>query len=88
MPLRQIEYKGMTLKAAAFEVVGAGGFLPSLSIERAGERAGGRAGRACLFNPPCPAGLFETDEEALDQTLAFGMAIVDGEVRGLTVDDL
>lgn len=88
VPLRQIEYKGMTLKAAAFEVVGLGGFVPSLSIERAGVRADGRSGRACLFDPPCPNGFFETDEEALDETLAYGMAIIDGEIRGLTVDDL
>lgn len=88
MPLRQIEYKGMTLKAAAFEVVGLGGFVPSLSIERAGRRAGGGAGSACLFDPPCPNGFFETGEEALDESLAFGMAIIDGEICGLTIDDL
>ncbi|MBM3346389.1 MAG: hypothetical protein FJY55_07855 [Betaproteobacteria bacterium] len=87
-PLRQIKYKGMTLKAAAFEVDGTGGFVSSLCIERAGARSGGRSRRACLFDPPCPEGFFETDEEALDQALAFGMAIIDGEIRGLSVDDL
>jgi hypothetical protein len=31
---------------------------------------------------------FETSEEALRETIVFGMAIIDGEVDGLTIEDL
>jgi len=34
MPLKELQYKGMTLKAGAFEVIGTGRFLVSVGIAR------------------------------------------------------
>jgi len=41
-----------------------------------------------IIKAPCPNGFFETDKDALDETLAFGMAIIDAEIGDLTIDDL
>ena len=85
MALRQDEYRGMTIKAGAFEVIGTARFVVSLSIARGGDGVGRRAK---FFEPPSEDGLFDDPEEALEAALAFARAIIDGEVAGLTVDDL
>jgi hypothetical protein len=86
MGLRQVEYRGMTIKAAAFEVVGTRRFIASVSIARDGIRPAVR--KTKFFEPPSEDGLFDDPEEALESALAFAHAIIDGEVAGLTVDDL
>jgi hypothetical protein len=43
---------------------------------------------AKFFEPPSEDGFFDDSEEALETALAFARAIIDGEVPGLTVDDL
>ena len=86
MALKQLEYAGMTIKVGAFEVIGTRRFVVSLSIARGGDGMGFR--RAKFFEPPSEDGLFDDPEEALEAALAFARAIIDGEVAGLTVDDL
>ena len=86
MPTLQVEYKGMMITAGAFEVVRRHCFIPALSIRR--KRRSVRAGAVKEFDPPCPKMLFDDAQVALDCTIAYGRAIVDGEVPGLTVDDL
>lgn len=86
MALKEVEYKGMTIKAGAFEVIGTGRFLVSLRIARASRIAA--QSNARFFEPPSADGLFEDAEAGLESALAFGRAIVDGKVAGLAVDDL
>jgi hypothetical protein len=86
MALKQVEYAGMTIKVGAFEVIATHRFVVSLSIARSGDSAGFR--RAKFFEPPSEDGFFDDPEEALECALAFARAIIDGEVAGLTVDDL
>ena len=86
MALIQLEYGGMTIKVGAFEVIGTGRFVVSLSIARGGDGVGFR--RAKFFEPPSEDGFFDDPEEALESALAFARAIIDGEVAGLSVDDL
>lgn len=84
MALRHAEYGGMTIKVGAFEVIGTRRFVVSLSIARDGDRFR----KAKFFEPPSEDGFFDDPEEALEAALAFARAIIDGEVAGLTVDDL
>ena len=86
MALKQVEYRGMTINAGAFEVVGTRRFIVSLSIARDGIRVADR--KTKFFEPPSEDGLFDDAEEGLESALAFARAIIDGEVAGLTVDDL
>jgi hypothetical protein len=86
MALKQVEYAGMTIKVGAFEVIATRRFVVSLSISRGGDPAGFR--RTKFFEPPSEDGFFDDPEEALESALAFARAIIDGEVAGLTVDDL
>ena len=86
MALKHDEYRGMMIKAGAFEVIGTRRFVVSLSIARHDGSAALR--KAKFFEPPSEDGLFDDAEEALESALAFARAIIDGEVAGLTVDDL
>lgn len=86
MALKQLEYGGMTIKVGAFEVIGTRRFVVPLSIARGSDPAGFR--KAKFFEPPSEDGFFDDLEEALESALAFARAIIDGEVAGLTVDDL
>jgi hypothetical protein len=86
MALKQLEYGGMTIKVGAFEVIGMRRFVVSLSIARGNDSAGFR--KAKFFEPPSEDGFFDDPEEAVESALAFARAIIDGEVAGLTVDDL
>ncbi len=86
MGVTQVEYRGMTIKAGAFEVVAIGRFVVSLSIARADEPVADR--KTKFFEPPSEDGFFDTPELGLEIAVAFGRAIIDGEIPGLTVDDL
>ena len=86
MALKQVEYRGMSIKAGAFEVVGTGRFVVSLSIARDGSPAGSQ--NAKFFEPPSEDGFFDDADAALESALSFARAIIDGEIAGLTVDDL
>ena len=78
MTLRQIEYEGAIITAAAFEVAGTERFLVTLSIARA--PVDGKQCYAELFDPPSHDGL--CIEEALESAIAFGRTIVDGDIAG------
>jgi hypothetical protein len=86
MGVSEVEYRGMTIKAGAFEVVSIRRFVVSLSIARADEPVDGR--RSKFFEPPSEDGFFDSSEEGLEVAIAFARAIIDGEIPGLTVDDL
>ena len=85
MPIKRVEYKGMTLYAAAFEVALMNRFISTLCIEQNGGPQ--PAGNAKLLNPPCPKELFADPEEALASAITFGEAVIDGEIPGLAMDD-
>jgi len=85
VPVRYLEYKGMMIKAGAFEFNAEGRYVSILSIARSG--AGGEQGSAKLFDPPCPDDLFADADEALDAAIAHGRAILDGEVLGARMED-
>ena len=85
MPMKQLEYESMIITAAAFEVARSGRFVVSLSIARTSEQ--GVANRK-LFDPPLPEVDGNRVAEALESTIDFGRAIVDGDVAGCTVKDL
>jgi hypothetical protein len=83
MAVRQIEYRGMTVKAAAFEVMGLNRFIVLVSISRRSAKR-----KAKFFEPPCDDGFFDDPDEGLDSAVAYARAIIDGDVPGLTVEDL
>ena len=87
MALRQDEYRGMTIKAGAFEVIGTCRFVVSLSIARGAATRPASERRSSSSRLPRWA-VFDDPDEALESALAFARAIIDGEVAGLTVDDL
>ena len=64
MPVREVEYNGLTVKAAAFEVVGTGSFIVSLAIVvNAGD---GKQERMRLIELPTTDEWFCDVEEALE----------------------
>ena len=80
MPIKCVKYKGMVIRAGAFEVLGTGRFVPVLSIGT--DDASGGYASARSFNPPCPDDLFEDSEDALECAIEFGRAIIDKQVPG------
>lgn len=86
MPIRQEDYHGLIIRAGAFEVGHDGRFLPTLCIERAAARQCPSA--TALLDPPCPKELFETADEALDQAMDFGRAVIDGKVSAIDAQSL
>lgn len=86
MPVRQEDYHGLIIRAGAFEVGDEGRFLPTLSIERAA--ANDCPSATALLDPPCPNELFETADEALDQAMDFGRAVIDGKIKAIDADSL
>jgi hypothetical protein len=86
MALRQIEYAGVTITAAAFEVADTGRFLVALSM--ASVSAGCDRRYAQFLDPPSRDGLFDSIEEALDSAISFGRAIVDDDMPGGDVEHL
>ena len=84
MPIKRVEYKGMTISAGALEVVELSRFISTLCIKKRGREA---ADNAKLFNPPLPAELFADAGAALDSAIAFGQSVIDGKISGLTMDD-
>ena len=86
MALKRVEYRGMVIKAGAFEVVGTQRFVVSLSIARDGVSVASQ--KVKFFDPPSEDGLFDDPAAALECAVSFARAIIDGEVAGFTVDDL
>lgn len=83
MPIKRVEYKGMTINAGAFEVAELSRFISTLWIEKKQGRK--PADFAKLFSPPWPADLFDDAETALDSAIAFGQSVIDGEIPGVTI---
>lgn len=86
MAAAQIEYRGMTVKAAAFEVIELARFIVLVTIART--HAPSAEQKIKFFEPPSDDGFFDDEDEGLDCAVAYARAIIDGMVPGLTVDDL
>jgi hypothetical protein len=86
MAVKQVDYRGMTIRAAAFEAMGTGRFIAVVSIARTSARARDR--REKFFEPPSEDGLFDDSDDGLDAALAYAREIIDGRIPDLTVDDL
>lgn len=86
MALKQAEYSGMCITAAAFELVDTEHFIALVSVARASKDCSDR--NAKLFELPPDDARFDTAEEALDAAVAFGIALIDGDIAGESVDDL
>jgi hypothetical protein len=86
MALRQIEYEGVTLTAAAFEVADTGRFLVALSIVSVSPGCDLRYTE--LRHPLSGDGLFDSVEEALEAAISVGRAVIDGDTPGGDVEYL
>jgi hypothetical protein len=86
MPVRELEYGGMVIRAGAFEVIETKRFIVSVGIARVGDSRGDR--KVKFFEPPSEDGFFDGADEALEAAICFARAIIDGEIPGLTVRDL
>lgn len=86
MAVKQTEYRGMAVKAAAFEVVGTGRFVVVGSIARPRAPSADRKER--FFEPPSADGFFDDPYDGIDSAIAYAREIIDGRVPGLEVDDL
>jgi hypothetical protein len=71
VPVREVEYRGLILKAACFEVVGMKRFITSLLICEA------RSSDQALVDFPVPHLLFREETEAIESTLAHGRLVID-----------
>jgi hypothetical protein len=86
MPVMELEYEGMMIRAGAFEVIETKRFIVSVGIARIGSPGGDR--KVKFFEPPSEDGFFDGADEALEAAMNFARAIIDGEIPGLTVRDL
>lgn len=86
MPVTELEYAGLIIRAGAFEVIETKRFIASVGIGRADSFGGER--KVKFFEPPSEDGFFDGADEALEAAIAFARAIIDGEIPGLTVRDL
>jgi len=86
MPVRQLEYAGMMIRAGAFEVIETKRFIASVGIASVGNSERDR--KVKFFEPPSEDGFFDNADEALEAAIDFARAIIDGEIPGLTVRDL
>ena len=60
------------------------GFIPILTISKQrGDQTSEKQ-----FSPPQPPKGFATEQEAIDAAMTFGMAVIDGKLRGQNVNDL
>ena len=75
-------YMGFRLDADVYAA--ARGFVPILTITK-------QRGDQTLekqFSPPHPPDGFLTEKEAVDASLKYGMAIINGNFRGKTVNEM
>lgn len=86
MAVKEVQYRGLTVKAAAFEVMGLGRFIVLVSVSRSHARSIDRKER--FFEPPSADGFFDDQYDGLDCAVAYARAIIDGGVPGVTIDDL
>jgi len=75
--LHPVSYKGFTITPRTFQIRGSGRWTLDLLIRR---RSGPRA-----FSGPTT---YATEEAAIVGCCEYGRRIIDGEVRGYSVDDL
>jgi len=71
MPVRSVEHRGFTIRAAAFEVARTGRFIASLEISRTGST------ERNLIDLPLTDGLFDSAEDALDDAIAHARRVID-----------
>jgi hypothetical protein len=86
MAVKQIQYRGMMVKAAAFEVMGLGRFIVLVSVSRTHARSADRKEK--FFEPPSDDGFFDDQYQGLDSAVAYARAVIDGSVPDVTIEDL
>jgi hypothetical protein len=67
MAVKQVQYRGLTVKAAAFEVMGLGRFIVLVSVSRTQTRSIDRKEK--FFEPPSADGFFDDRYEELGARL-------------------
>jgi hypothetical protein len=72
MPVKEEEYRGLTIRAACFEVVGTQRFIASLLI------CGKEPSQAAIINLPVTHLDFGDEEQALEFALSHGRLLIDG----------
>jgi len=75
VPIKEVQYRGLILKAACFEVVGTKRFITSLLICEAG------SSDQALVDIPVTHLLFRDETEAIESTLAHGRLVIDVLIR-------
>jgi hypothetical protein len=76
VPVTEVQYRGLILKAACFQVVGTQRFITSLLICEAG------SSDQALVDLPVTHLLFRDETEAIESTLAHGRLLIDVLSRG------
>lgn len=76
------EYKGFELNVGVYGA--AQGFIPTLTITK----HHGSHTNEKRFSPPCPTNGIPDEKEALQAAIDFGKAVIDGRVKGATVQDI
>jgi hypothetical protein len=71
VPVKEVQYRGLILKAACFQVVGTQRFITSLLICEAG------SSDQALVDLPVTHLLFRDETEAIESTLGHGRLLVD-----------
>jgi hypothetical protein len=75
MSIKEEEYRGLTIRAACFEVVGTERFITSLLISDK------ESSQAAIINLPVTHLLFRDEEQALESALSHGRLLIDGWIR-------
>jgi hypothetical protein len=63
--------------------VAAWGFVPLLTITKHGDQTLEKK-----FSLPHPSDVYLTEKDAVDASLTYGMAIIDGQIKGETVSEM
>jgi hypothetical protein len=75
------DYMGFRLDADIYAA--AWGFVPTLTITKHGDQTLEKQ-----FSLPYPSDGYLTEKDAVDASLIYGMAIIDGQIKGQTVSEM
>lgn len=78
---RRIYYKGYVISAAPYQLAETGKWAIKVNIEK-------HTATGVKSRPFIASNTFDTKEEAVEQCLIYGQNIIDGGVKGLSIDDL
>lgn len=81
MPKAHKHYMGFRLDADIYAA--AQGFVPILTITKHGDQTLEKQ-----FSPPHPPDGYLTEKDAVDASLTYGMAIIDGQIKGQSVSEM